>query len=48
MTTLAGLMEKDVIEKEDEKYQIINPVVKFYALKNYKSGLCRWKKLQID
>jgi len=33
MTALAGLTEKDVIEKEDEHYQIISPIVKFYALR---------------
>jgi hypothetical protein len=27
-----GLEEKDAIEKEDNQYQIINPVVKFYVL----------------
>jgi uncharacterized protein len=30
-TALEGLEEKDMIEKEEEKYQIINPVVKYYA-----------------
>lgn len=35
ITALEGLEEKDVIEKDEEDmYQIINPVVKFYALKN--------------
>lgn len=29
---LEGLEEKDVIEKEQNQYQIINPVVKFYVL----------------
>ena len=31
ITALEGLEEKDIIEKIDEQYQIINPVVKFYA-----------------
>ncbi len=31
-TALEGLEEKDVIEKEEGHYQIINPVVKFYVL----------------
>lgn len=34
MTALEGLEEKDVIEKEEDQYLIINPVVKFYAIKN--------------
>lgn len=33
LAALEGLEEKDVIEKEEDQYQIINPVVKFYALK---------------
>ncbi len=32
MAALEGLEEKDVIEKEDAQYQIISPVVKFYAI----------------
>lgn len=34
MTALAGLEEKDIIEKEEQSYQIINPVLRFYAQKN--------------
>lgn len=34
ITALEGLEEKDMIEKVDEQYQIINPVVRFYAVKN--------------
>jgi len=34
ITSIDGLEEKDMIEKEDEKYQLINPVVRYYALKN--------------
>ena len=30
---LEGLEEKDVIEKIETGYQIINPVIKFYVLK---------------
>ena len=33
ITAINGLEEKDVIEKIHGKYQIINPVVKYYALK---------------
>lgn len=33
MTALEALEEKDVIERDEEKYQIINPVVKYYVLK---------------
>ena len=33
ITALDGLEERGMIEKEDEKYQLINPVVRFYALK---------------
>ena len=32
LTALDGLEEKDVIEKEEDRYQVINPVVKFYVL----------------
>lgn len=32
MTALAGLEEKDIIEKENDGYQIINPVIKHYVL----------------
>lgn len=31
ITALEGLEEKDMIEKVEEKYQIINPIVRFYA-----------------
>ena len=34
VAALEGLEEKDIIEKEDNRYQIINPIVKFYVLKN--------------
>ncbi|HVV68499.1 MAG TPA: hypothetical protein VHE99_05640 [Gammaproteobacteria bacterium] len=34
ITALEGLEEKDVIERVDDQYQIINPVVKFYVLKS--------------
>jgi len=34
ITALEGLEEKDMIEKAGGQYQIINPVVRFYALKN--------------
>jgi AAA+ ATPase superfamily predicted ATPase len=34
ITALEGLEEKDMIEKEDNQYQLINPVVRYYALKN--------------
>lgn len=34
ITALEGLEEKDVIERVDDEYQIINPVVKFYVLKS--------------
>ena len=37
MTALEGLDEKDIIEKELDQYQVINPIVKFYALKNNRS-----------
>ncbi len=37
MTALDGLEEKDVIERGDEKYQIINPVIKYYAEKGTRS-----------
>lgn len=33
ITALEGLEEKDAIEKENGQFQIINPVIKFYALK---------------
>lgn len=33
MTALEGLEEKDIIEKLEGRYQIINPVIKFYVLK---------------
>jgi uncharacterized protein len=32
ITALEGLEEKDVIEKQETHYQIINPVVKYYVL----------------
>lgn len=34
ITAIAGLEEKDIIEKIDDQYQIINPIVRFYAVKN--------------
>ena len=34
ITAIDGLEEKDMIEKQDDRYQLINPVVRFYALKN--------------
>jgi len=34
MTALEGLEEKDVIERRNDKYQIINPIVKYYVLKS--------------
>lgn len=37
MAALDGLEEKDIIERDSEKYQIINPVVKYYVLKGSKS-----------
>lgn len=33
MVALEGLEEKDIIEKKDDQYQIINPIVRFYVLK---------------
>ena len=33
MTALEGLEEKDMIEKVEDQYQIINPIVKHYVLK---------------
>ncbi len=33
MTALHGLEEKDIIERHENNYQIVNPVVKYYALK---------------
>ncbi len=33
MAAISGLEEKDVIERIDDKYQIISPVVKYYAIK---------------
>jgi len=36
ITALEGLEEKDVIEKEGDQYQIINPIVKHYVLKSEK------------
>ena len=38
MAALAGLEEKDIIEKEGGKYYIINPVIRFYVLKNAKES----------
>ncbi len=32
-TALTGLEEKDIIEKIDKQYRIINPVIKYYVLK---------------
>ncbi len=37
ITALEGLEEKDVIEKEEDQYQIINPIVKYYILRGSKS-----------
>ncbi|NNM58808.1 MAG: MarR family transcriptional regulator [Legionellales bacterium] len=34
MRALASLEEKDLIEKEGNEYQIINPIISFYVLKN--------------
>lgn len=34
ITAIEGLEEKDMIEKIDNQYQIINPIVRFYAIKN--------------
>jgi hypothetical protein len=33
IAALDGLEEKDVIERDEDQYQIINPVVKYYVLK---------------
>lgn len=33
ITALEGLEEKDIIEKEKDQYQIINPIVRYYVLK---------------
>lgn len=33
LTALEALQEKDIIEKEDKQYRVINPVIKFYVLK---------------
>lgn len=33
ITALDGLEEKDIIEKENDQYQVINPVVRHYVLK---------------
>ncbi|MCW5590270.1 MAG: hypothetical protein KIT27_11490 [Legionellales bacterium] len=32
ITALQGLEEKDIIEKEQQQYKIINPVIKYYVL----------------
>lgn len=37
MAALEGLEEKDVIERNEDGYQIINPVVKYYVLKGSKN-----------
>lgn len=37
ITALSGLEEKDVIEKINDRYQIISPIVKFYVLKGGKA-----------
>lgn len=37
ITALEGLEEKDIIEKENDQYQIINPVVRHYVLKGSKN-----------
>lgn len=34
ITALAGLEEKDIIEKEENQYQIISPVIKYYILQS--------------
>lgn len=34
VAAIEGLEEKDMIEKENDQYQVINPVVRFYAVKN--------------
>lgn len=34
LVALQSLEEKDIIEKNEVGYQIINPIIKFYALKN--------------
>jgi hypothetical protein len=31
LTALEGLEEKDIIEKEDDQYQVISPVIKYYV-----------------
>lgn len=38
VTALEGLEEKDIIEREEGQYQIINPIVRNYILKSYKAG----------
>lgn len=37
IAALSGLEEKDVVEKEDEQYRIINPIVKYYVLSSNKN-----------
>jgi predicted transcriptional regulator len=34
IAAIEGLEEKDIIEKNEKVYQVINPIVKFYVLKN--------------
>lgn len=39
ISALEGLEEKDVIERNEDRYQIINPVVRYYALKGSQNCL---------
>lgn len=39
IAALEGLEEKDVIEKEENQYQIINPVVRYYILRGGNVGV---------
>lgn len=34
IAAIEGLEEKDIIEKQDKKYQVINPVLKHFVLKS--------------
>ncbi len=34
ITAIEGLEEKDIIEKQGNKYQVINPVLKHFVLKS--------------
>jgi AAA+ ATPase superfamily predicted ATPase len=38
-TALTALDEKDIIEKEDESYRIVSPIVQYYVLKNDKAAI---------